>query len=462
MVGETFNDFWHHRPSGQFIFLPARELWPASSVDSALPRIPVIQDGKPVIIKKTGEVKTVGASRKIARERAVQMLTWSPGLAQIIEDRLIAEGGWIARKGMRCCNLYRPAPQLTGGNPKKAKPWLDHVHKIYPSEAEHTITWFAHRVQRPHEKINHSLLLGGAQGIGKDSTLEPLKVAVGHWNFGEVSPQQLLGRFNGFLKKVVLRVSEARDLGDVNRYAFYDHIKHYTAAPPDTLCIDEKNLREYTIVNVVGFVITSNYRDGLYLPPDDRRLFVCWSELTKEDFTPEYWTRLWHWYEHENGFAHVAAYLAKLDISKFDAKAPPPKTEAWHAMVNVNRSPEEGELADILDKLGNPGAITLNEMRTATSGGSDFSHWLSERKNRRTIPHRLDNVGYVPMENPNATDGLWKVAGERQRIYVDKRLTPHDRFKAVTELHRRFDEKEAEKEAKKAKNKGPGGKGVRF
>ena len=30
----------------------------------------------------------------------------------------------------------------------------------------------------------------------------------------EVSPQQVLGRFNGFLKSVILRVSEARDLGD--------------------------------------------------------------------------------------------------------------------------------------------------------------------------------------------------------------------------------------------------------
>ena len=35
----------------------------------------------------------------------------------------------------------------------------------------------------------------------------------------------MLGRFNGFLKSVVLRVNEARDLGDVNRYQFYDHLK---------------------------------------------------------------------------------------------------------------------------------------------------------------------------------------------------------------------------------------------
>ena len=28
---------------------------------------------------------------------------------------------------------------------------------------------------------------------------------------------------------------EARDLGDVDRFAFYDHMKAYTAAPPDVV-----------------------------------------------------------------------------------------------------------------------------------------------------------------------------------------------------------------------------------
>ena len=60
--------------------------------------------------------------------------------------------------------------------------------------------WLAHRVQRPEEKINHALVLGGSQGIGKDTALEPVKHAIGPWNFFEVSPQQMLGRFNGFLE----------------------------------------------------------------------------------------------------------------------------------------------------------------------------------------------------------------------------------------------------------------------
>ena len=84
------------------------------------------------------------------------------------------------------------------GDASKADPWLKHVHKIYPDDADHIIKWLAHRVQRPQEKINHGLVMGGEQGIGKDTLLEPVKQAVGPWNFREVIPANLLGRFNSF------------------------------------------------------------------------------------------------------------------------------------------------------------------------------------------------------------------------------------------------------------------------
>ena len=50
-------------------------------------------------------------------------------------------------------------------------------------------------------------------------------------------------------------------------------------APPDVLRVNEKFLREYYIFNVIGFIITTNHRtDGIYLPADDRRHYVAWSE----------------------------------------------------------------------------------------------------------------------------------------------------------------------------------------
>ena len=47
--------------------------------------------------------------------------------------------------------------------------------------------------------------------------------------------------------------------------------------------------------------------------------------------------------------------------------------------------------------------------------------WLRDRKNRRSIPHRLEKCGYVPVHNGAAKDGLWTVNGKRQAIYRQKR-----------------------------------------
>ena len=276
-------------------------------------------------------------------------------------------------------------------------------------------------MQRPQEKINHALILGGNQGIGKDTLLEPVKRAIGPWNFLEVSPQQTLEPYNGFLKSVILRVNEARDLGDVDRFKFYDHMKAYTAAPPDVLRVNEKYLKAHYVFNCTGVIITSNHKaDGIFLPADDRRHFVAWSDLTKEDFPEGYWNTLWSWYE-QGGFASIAAYLAELDISDFDPKAPPPKTPAFWDIVDANRVPEDAELADILDDLKNPGATTLIKI-TAAAAGKEFEGWLKDRKNRRLIPHRLEKCGYVPVRNDFAKDGLWKIE-TREVIYVDSALS---------------------------------------
>jgi hypothetical protein len=355
--GLSLDDFWAYMLQHNYIFVETGELWPGSSVDARVPAVPLLDEqGRPVIVR--GEPAMIPATMWLAKNKPVDQMTWSPGDPQLIRDRLVTKGGWIERRGEAVFNQYRP-PRLKLCDPAKAQRWVDHVHCVYPDDADAIIKRLAHRVQRPGEKINHALVLGGSPGIGKDSLLAPVRQAIGPWNFEEVSPLQLLGRFNGFLKSVILRVSEARDLGDIDRYDLYEHLKAYTAAPPEVLRVDEKNIREHYIWNVVFVVITTNHKtDGIYLAGDDRRHYVAWSERTKESFAADYWTGLWGYYQ-DGGFGHVAAYLADLDLGDFEPKAPPPKTEAFWAIVNAGRAPEDAEMADALDALKQPDAVTL-------------------------------------------------------------------------------------------------------
>jgi hypothetical protein len=190
------------------------------------------------------------------------------------------------------------------------------------------------------------------------------------------------------------------------------------------------------VFNCCGVIITTNHKtDGIYLPADDRRHYVAWSDLTKENFAEGYWNKLWGWYE-RGGNSHVATYLAGLDISSFDPKAPPPKTPAFWAIVDSNHAPEEAELNDVLDAIGRPDATTIDHIKTAAMStvDADFVIWLNDRKNRKAIPHRLEKCGYVKVRNDVADDGMWRINGKRQNVYARNGLSLQDQIKAARKL----------------------------
>ena len=66
---------------------------------------------------------------------------------------------------------------------------------------------------------------------------------------------------------------------------------------------------------------------------------------------------------------------------------------------------------------------------------AEIALWIRDRKNRRIIPHRLENCGYEPVRNDDAkSDGLWKINGKRQAVYARSDLPTRDRLVAVKRL----------------------------
>ena len=191
---------------------------------------------------------------------------------------------------------------------------------------------------------------------------------------------------------------------------------------------------------MLGFILTTNHKtDGIYLPAEDRRHYVAWSDLKQEEFPPGYWNTLWRFYA-DGGFGHVAAYLTEFNLSGFDPKAPPPKTPTFWEIVNVNIQPEDAELADVIDSLGKPdpnnpnsiippNAVTLPELIAAATG--EVGEWIANRGNRRALPHRLERCGYTAIPNSNAKDKLWKCNGARVSVYARVDLSPEERTAAA-------------------------------
>ena len=257
--GVSLDDFRAYLPQHSYIYIPTRELWPLASINARFP----------------SSDKKIKASAWLDQNRSVEQMIWAPGQGMLITDKLMADGGWIAKAGATCFNRYRP-PTIEPGDSRRAGPWIDHTHKVFGDDADHCIKWFAQRVQHPEIKINHALVLGtNDQGTGKDTTMEPVKRAVGHWNFLEAKPQDIMGRFNSYLQAVILRVNEARDLGDVNRYQFYDHTKVFTASPPDVLRVEEKYINAYSILNCVGLNHHVELQDQRHLSTGRRSAALC-------------------------------------------------------------------------------------------------------------------------------------------------------------------------------------------
>jgi hypothetical protein len=98
------------------------------------------------------------------------------------------------------------------------------------------------------------------------------------------------------------------------------------------------------------------------------------------------WQKIYRWYA-TGGNECVADYLQCMDLSDFDAKAPPPKTP-----------------------------------------------WLRDRRNARRIPHRLEACGYAAIRNEGSLDVRWKLNGRNQVLYGRATMSIRDRYAEALRL----------------------------
>jgi hypothetical protein len=425
----AYNDFRCFLPKMRFWHLPSSTLWVKDTVSVLLPSI------------KTAGGKKISPIAWLAHNRPITAFTWAPGHPALIRNQVMHEGELAPSPGTVLFNTYLP-PQPCHGDPKKAGPWIDHLRRLYGDEtAKHILAWMAWRVQHPEVKINHCLVLGGAPGIGKDTALAPLMRAVGAYNVAEVSPTTITGKFNTHMRSVVMRISEVRNFGEtgMNVFKFHEAMKTVLASPPLTHLINGKHMPEYHIPNIVGVVMTTNYQtSGLYLPSDDRRHYVCTTQLTASDLPADYFVGFWHWLR-TGGIEHATAYLMTLDISGFDPKQTPPKTAGFWAMVQNSSPPEDVELQSAIVMLRDMHgakfcAFTLGMIREVAE--PDLRAYLADKRHRPHLSDKIDRLGYPAFPNVTAEDRLWPMpvkrgasfgstlpSGkkfERVRIYVQK------------------------------------------
>ena len=451
--GYPISDFVANLSQGNFIYLPLRQFWPKRMVDAVVPPMGCYHtDGvTPETEEKKDEVVhlVVDPSAWLVKFRRASQLVWSPGESDIIRDKLIGQYGWKYKRGAAVYNQY-VAPDLELGDASQVYPWTSLVHELFPDIADNLIACFAQRRQRPWEKINYMAVLIGQQGIGKDTILEAVKMAIGPDNYRIISTRNLTNSFDPWKKSVMLNINEteitetSRNDGRATAIKHYEQLKPLAAEPPHVLYINEKYLRQQWIPNVTFPIITSNQPYGeFYIPAEDRRTLVSESPKKKGWKDPEFFKSLYKWYA-EGGYSHVAAYLQQYDLSKWNFKAEPVKTQVWHAIVQASYHAVSNDLMDLLEGLGMPDVVSIDALRAEAlkkskpGEESDLLDLLTSTSNAKRISRRLNDVGYKHIANPGARDGRWKVKGKSYTMYGKHGQTAEEMLKKVGRLARQM------------------------
>lgn len=339
---------------------------------------------------------------RVENDRFVEGSTWWPGKPQIIRDWFIDKDGFFPAIGRRIYNQYKAPPEATG-DASRATPWVEHIKKLWPDPKEHEFffNYCAHMVQRPEQKCNAAIVLSGTQGIGKDAALWPVKAAVGGWNCKGVDPDELFSQYKPWLQTLMLTIDEVRPTKDeFHASSMYNILKPMIVAPPDTLPLNDKYQKLRYVINVLRVFITTNDWMAMYIPPEDRRMFIMHSTLPQrwheQEGNPGYFADLFAWFE-AGGCGDVSAWLRSRDLSGFNPKAQIERTRGWEAVSNSWGEPDDAVMM-ALEQLGTPDVVFGAEMtRIVFDGQEELAGMM---KSPRKIGNRMLKAGYVSVKCP--------------------------------------------------------------
>jgi hypothetical protein len=427
-------DFVYDTQQEAFWDIQDNTLHSEKSVDAKIPRSEwtvIVEEGdpepQPDAPRRRGRPRRrretlVRPSQEIMRvenDQLVEGSTWWPGKPKIIKDWFIDKDGFYPAKGRRSFNQYRPPPEPRG-DASKAGPWVEHVKLLWSEEKEHNFffDYCAHMVQRPHEKCNAAIVLSGTQGIGKDAALVAVKAAVGDWNHKGIEPDALFSPYQPWLQTLMLTIDEVRPSRDeYHASTMYNILKPLIAAPPNTLPLNDKYQRLRYVVNVLRVFITTNDWMDMYIPPEDRRMFVMHSSLPSKwhldpdspRHDPQYFDRYFRWLEHEGGFGHVARWLFERDISRFDPKRQVERTAGWEAVAGSWGAPDDA-VTHALEKLGRPAVFFGQEL--VDHAFDDQDEIVAMLKSPRKIAHRMRKEGYMLRRSPDGERWVFREGGK--------------------------------------------------
>lgn len=423
-------DLIYFAGGNNFFYRPIGSFWIAEAVNAA---VGLVKDEAGNLMK---------AALWVQKNALATSMSKLPDVEEVyMKDFDARDGVLFAHKGGGVINTYRAA-DIEPGDARLAGPFVAHVGKVFPREgdADQFLNYMAHRAQKPGEKPRFALLIAGEQGTGKDTCVEFCVPAIGAWNVSNIEPSAFDTSFNAFAAATLVRISEAANLQDMNKWAFNERVKVLIAGNPDVVTINPKYGSQYDMRMFCGVIITTNHlATGIYIPPGDRRYDVIEAAsraemgIETDEKAREYFGELWDWFG-AGGAHHVAAFLFDRDLKFWSAANGQRKTEAHRAVVAAGMSSEHW-LADAMDTLGAPALVRSDAILSVVEkDGNVLKKDASARLNTA-----MARSGYVSLRNHDIKDGRWKFDGKHVTVYFcPERMTEVEARRQVGGLRTPF------------------------
>lgn len=209
--------------------------------------------------------------------------------------------------------------------------FLEHAEYIVPDKRElgHLLDWLAYNIQQPGKKIHWAMLVQGKQGTGKSYFGRMMSSLLGPNNVSLPTNEMIHEPYTAWQKSCSLVIVE--EVMAAERRNLMNKLKPIITEP--IVQIREMHKPAYTQPNVFNLLMFTNHEDALVLEEGDRRYCVIFSPAEPKE--PSYYHTLWDWTA-EN-LPALLDYMMSRDISKFEAKAHAPMTEAKVKVISSSK-----------------------------------------------------------------------------------------------------------------------------
>lgn len=312
--------------------------------------------------------------------------------------------------GLESVNTYLPCPGARKVG--DVKPFLNHIEKLLPVEADREIllNWMAYKVQHPGECMRWAPVLVGAPGNGKTTVADVMQYAIGYKYASVVQSSDVDNKFNAWAYEKCLavindfKVGDKRDVMEVLKPMITDK----------RIPVQKKGTDTVTSSNHLGFIITSNHRDAVIKTSDDRRYAVFFtaqnneSDILRDGMDDGYFVQFNDWLNGD-GYAFVAEYLSQRHVASHPNRAP--ETSSMAEAICESMTPAQAAIMEAVED-GRPGF--RNNIIVAAA-----AKWALECNGLKvTHPKVLGRVLRELSYEPISDSQSWKINGNRFSPWV--------------------------------------------